>query len=231
MKYPVILTIALIACNSCEFLTPALPGPDWVYVEPPQDSISQPDTCQSYEVITMPKFITAAIQFDVLPTDSTWYVYSTPYPSLAAALSTFPYPFTIYQSGINLSVIIDSTNSTSIYQSKIWTRDGSGAKNYLLYDGPDIEERGFSVQLFEFYGSMKFFEFMNELALHPSARRVGFFNTGYSCEQVNEVISFFRLNCISGSGKTMDLRHVVSGCTIDAENMDYLTDANWTIMD
>lgn len=214
MKHLLYLFLALTIA-SCELIEAVAPV-DWSYTPPapePIDSLLPPDTCESYQSITTPAFITGVLQFDVVPTTVTWYMGNNPID-----LSTIFPDFDLYWSGHNLALIVTGTNNHTQYQAKIWTRDGSGAKNYL----------SFSRQQFNFLGALTYAEQFILIQTHVSARRFGFYNSGLDCAQAESLIQILQDNCVDGSGKIMDLRF--APCVINADLMGYLVDSDWTIL-
>ena len=191
--------------------TNAEPPIDFIY-HPPAE-IVLPDTCESYQSVSSPAYITGVLQFDVNPASIVWMYNNAP-----VDLSTIFPDFDLYWSGHNVALIAHGTNNHTQWQQKIWCRDGSGAKQYL----------SFSQRQFNFLGAITPPE---QLAMTPqilSARRFGFYNSGLSCTEAESLIQILSDNCVSGTGKIMDLRF--APCIPNADLMQYLTDSNWTIL-
>lgn len=167
------------------------------------------DTCTEYIDINTPSFVCFFVNLD-LPLIDTTYIYNG-LPIDPAAFFT-----SLYYSGQNIGGIIDGSNNAINLNGKIWVRDGSGAKHYLAF---------WSRGLY-FRGALTIDEYFDELITHPSARLLNFRNTGYSCDEITQILDFVLQDCKSGQG-TIDLRGI--GCMIDQAIIDELILRGWIV--
>ena len=183
--------------------------------EIPVDTITLPleDTCEQYHQITQPEFLCFFVNLDLPLTDSTIYYNNS-------VINPEIFFDELHFSGINIGGIIDGTNFTSDYNAKVWVRDGSGAKHFLA----------FYTQGIYFRGALTFDETMEVLQARPSARFINFSNTGFTCDQINQVIDFLLQDCKEGipGVSIVDLRPVDPTC-VEPDEISELEARNWTV--
>jgi hypothetical protein len=197
------LVLTIILFTGCDQIMAELPK-DFPVIntdtieENPVDTISEPivvDTCEAFEQITTPVYSSWFINMDVPLVDTVFYYNNQP-----VNISTFFDK--IYYSGQN----IGGFSLVNYGSNKVYVRDG-GAKHYLQ----------FTSQGLNFRGALTFDQYWDELQTHKSAQLLKFQNTGYSCEQILQVLNFFLEGCYE-TPDIIDLRPVsVGSCVFDPE--------------
>jgi hypothetical protein len=180
-------TLFLLLFCGCSLVAPI--NPDWVKpIDPPL-----PLECETYEPVTTPVFSSFHINLDVAQTNPVFYLNGQPINNFYE---------TIYQSGQNIGGI----SSANYGSNRIYCIDG-GAKHYLQ----------FISQGMNFRGALTFDQYWNELQTHRSAQFIRFTNTGYTCEQIIQVLNFFLEGCFE-TPDYVDLRPISIGtCEIPTE--------------
>lgn len=186
---PIIILFSVLFLASCELLAPI--SPDWVPTDPVTNPIN--DTCEMYEAVTTPVFSSFHINLDVAQPDPVFYFNGQPINNFYT---------TIYQSGQNIGGISPSNYGSN----KIYVYDG-GAKHYLQFISQGLN----------FRGALTFDQYWQELQSHRSAQFIRFSNTGYTCDQIIQVLNFFLEECYE-TPDFIDLRPVsIGACVIPTE--------------
>jgi hypothetical protein len=202
----ILICIALFA--SCQFLTPEIPI-DWVGWHPtdPTDTI-QPiefDTCENLVTLPSPKFVCFWTNLDQLPSDLTWqYANGTTWITIDPVQFFSQYGSVhIYNSGINIGGTLTGNVTNSQFNGRISLIGTGMTRTHLV----------FANEFLHFRGSALFFQFMDELESHPHPKQIRFANTGYTCENINEFVSYLLDQCLLGNGTKiyfLDLLQCVS---------------------
>jgi hypothetical protein len=193
--------IATLGFNSCDLIEAIAPD-DWPIDTMPIDTI--PIECEQYIEQIEPKFYCWFLNLDAPLIDTVYYFDNTP-------INPDTYFDTVYYSGVNIAGI-KNTAAAAPGNNKIWVRSGTGAKHYLA----------FHLQGLNFRGALTFDQYWKELQSHPSVQLIRFSNTGYTCEQILQVLNFLLEDC-KATPDIVDLRPVSIGtCVIPQEIKDEL---------
>jgi hypothetical protein len=194
---------ATMLISGCELVEAVLPD-DWPNISEPIHN----DTCEVLTEYTQPEFITGRLTFDVEPSVITWMNGSNP-TTLDALFSDYLF----YQEGKNVAVIVKGTNNSSAWNSKVWCRDGSGAKNYL----------SFSRQSLSLGGAATYSELKELSTLLKSVYWLNFKNLNLDSLQYDTLISFQVDSFCKAGRERIDLR----GIPVAQSRIDQCFEVGW----
>lgn len=202
----ILFFLTLFFFASCDLMAPI--NPDWVKPIDPEDPL--PLECEGYEPIQFPLFVsfTANLDLPMLVDSNIYYQAHSQAPIIIIDPATF---FdTVFYSGVNIAGIKSGTSDAAQYNdiARMWVMDGSGHRKHL----------SFISQSLHFRGAVKFVDCWELLPDYRSAQFVRFTNSGYTCEQIIQIIEYFIYECYQ-TPDFFDLREISigSGCIIPDE--------------
>lgn len=198
--------LLMSSLSSCDLVAPI--NPDWVHIDHPEDPL--PLECEAYEEITTPVFSSFFINLDVPITNPVFYLNGQPINNFYSS---------IYYSGQNIGGISPANyGSNKIYVT--YGANGTGTKHFVQFISQGLN----------FRGALTFDQYWNELQTHRSAQFLRFSNTGYSCDQIRQVLEFFIYECYQ-TPNVIDLRPVsVGSCVFDSELIEELQERGSNVM-
>lgn len=189
--------------------TTAIPPIDWGYYP-----IQLQDTCDVLINYTQPLFLGFWTEKDSAPDSVTWYYDGEPI-NLYDFLGQFGVP-RIYYHGVSKGGTLTGTNNPG-YLNKIYCKSAAGIRTHLVFQSMTLQSRG----------AMSFGEFLLEIDLLKSFKRIGFQGTGYTCLQIEFIMQWIIDECIDGTGRIIDMRNC--GCTLPIEISDILESRGFEI--
>lgn len=182
------------------------------------EPIVLPDTCTSYTEVTDPAFLSWFVNFDILPdTIQFYYYHATNQHTPIDPVLLFGDSWIQYNSGINIGGFVNGYQSGDIHNPSIVVKDGSGAFHTITFSNQHLNGRG----------CMTFDQFWNELLSKPSVRYLNFNNTGYTQDQVMQVLNFILEDCKAGRWQ-INLKSLTF--TIPQETIDELVLRGWDVI-
>jgi hypothetical protein len=216
-----IATLFLAGCTLYPPLGIADLSPDTPIESPVDTIIPEPfvfDTCSEYITIDTPQFFCFYINFDCEPENIQWYYdYDLNPIDLNMFLSQYGV-VTLYESGQNMAGLVDGTANLQVLNGKVYCKYDCGARHTLVFSDHGLY----------FRGALTFAEYWSELIARPSVKRLNFANTGYTCDEVLQVLHFLLEDCKAGNG-TIDLRPM-STCGFPSDVIEELLNRNWIIL-